>query len=116
TVFGQARYNPASRFTDEVPEGLIDWRSLGSVRPSFVTSAPRREASTGGGSRPSFGSRPAIKTVSSVDVGERVLHTSFGLGTVIAVQGIGDAAKADVDFGSAGVKRLSLKHAPMEKL
>jgi ATP-dependent DNA helicase UvrD/PcrA len=116
TVFGQARYNPASRFTDEVPEGLIDWRSLGSVRPSFVTSAPRRETSTGGGSRPSFGSRPAIKTVSSVEVGERVLHTSFGLGTVIAVQGSGDAAKADVDFGSAGVKRLSLKHAPMEKL
>jgi DNA helicase-2/ATP-dependent DNA helicase PcrA len=25
-------------------------------------------------------------------------------------------AKADVDFGSTGVKRLSLKHAPMEKL
>lgn len=117
TVFGQARYNPASRFTDEIPEPLIEWRNLGSVRTSFVTSAPRREsASIGGGGRPSFGARPAIKTVSSVDVGERVLHTSFGLGTVIAVQGSGDAAKADVDFGSAGVKRLSLKHAPMEKL
>jgi DNA helicase-2/ATP-dependent DNA helicase PcrA len=38
------------------------------------------------------------------------------MGTVIAVHGAGDAAMADVDFGSAGVKRLSLKHAPMEKL
>jgi DNA helicase-2/ATP-dependent DNA helicase PcrA len=38
------------------------------------------------------------------------------MGTVLAVYGVGDAAKADVDFGSAGAKRLSLKHAPMEKL
>ncbi len=28
----------------------------------------------------------------------------------------GDDAKADVDFGSAGLKRLSLRHAPLEKL
>jgi DNA helicase-2/ATP-dependent DNA helicase PcrA len=40
----------------------------------------------------------------------------FGMGTVIATTGVGDSAKADVDFGSSGVKRLSLKHAPMEKL
>ncbi len=114
TMWGQPRYNPASRFTDEVPEGLISWRNLGTVRTSFISSPPRQRAT--GDSRPSFGSRPAIKTVRSVEVGERVLHTSFGMGTVIAVQGSGDDAKADVDFGSAGVKRLSLKHAPMEKL
>ena len=35
---------------------------------------------------------------------------------MIATSGLGDMAKADVDFGSKGVKRLSLKHAPMEKL
>jgi DNA helicase-2/ATP-dependent DNA helicase PcrA len=35
---------------------------------------------------------------------------------VVATSGVGDMAKADVDFGSTGVKRLSLKHAPMEKL
>jgi len=54
--------------------------------------------------------------VPSVDVGDRVLHTTFGMGTVIATSGAGDTAKADVDFGSVGLKRLSLKHAPMEKL
>ncbi len=45
-----------------------------------------------------------------------MLHTTFGMGAVIATSGIGDGALADVDFGSAGVKRLSLRHAPMEKL
>ena len=64
----------------------------------------------------SYGSLPPIKTVASVAPGDRVLHTTFGLGTVLSTSGLGDAAKADVDFGSQGVKRLSLKHAPMEKL
>jgi DNA helicase II / ATP-dependent DNA helicase PcrA len=35
---------------------------------------------------------------------------------VITTSGAGDDVKADVDFGSAGIKRLSLKHAPLEKV
>jgi DNA helicase-2/ATP-dependent DNA helicase PcrA len=45
-----------------------------------------------------------------------VLHTTFGMGTVLATSGAGDQAKADVDFGSVGLKRLALRHAPLEKL
>ncbi len=120
TMWGTPRYNPASRFTDEIPAHLVDWRNLDASRPAFVprtSYGERRPAPVRTtGTAPSFGARPAIKTVASVEVGERVLHTSFGMGTVIAVHGAGDAAKADVDFGSVGIKRLSLKHAPMEKL
>ena len=47
---------------------------------------------------------------------QRVLHSVFGMGSVVATSGAGETAKADVDFGSAGVKRLSLRHAPLEKL
>ena len=52
----------------------------------------------------------------SLAAGDRVLHSTFGLGSVVATSGSGDDTKADVDFGSAGLKRLSLKHAPLEKL
>ncbi|MGM9281679.1 hypothetical protein ACTFG8_07540 [Campylobacter jejuni] len=45
-----------------------------------------------------------------------MLHSTFGLGTVKATSGQGDNAKADVDFGSAGLKRLALRFAPLEKL
>ena len=48
--------------------------------------------------------------------GDRVLHTTFGMGKVVATTGSGDKATADVDFGSAGVKRLALRYAPIEKL
>ena len=45
-----------------------------------------------------------------------MLHTSFGLGKVLAVSGAGANATVDVDFGSLGKKRLALRYAPMEKI
>lgn len=114
TMWGAPQYNPASRFTEEIPAHLLDWRRLGVARTGWSSSASTR--TTTARQQVSFGSRPPIKTVPSVTVGDRVLHTSFGMGTVVATSGAGDNAKADVDFGSVGVKRLSLRHAPMEKL
>ncbi len=67
-------------------------------------------------STPTFGSSAPPSRVASVAAGDRVLHSSFGLGTVVSVSGTGDNAKADVDFGSTGLKRLALRYAPMEKL
>ena len=52
----------------------------------------------------------------SLEPGDRVLHDSFGMGTVVTVQGIGDKAVASVDFGSTGVKRLLLRYSPVEKI
>ena len=46
----------------------------------------------------------------------RVLHDSFGMGTVVALEGVADKAVASIDFGSEGVKRLLLRYAPVEKL
>lgn len=127
-VFGAPQYNPASRFLGEVPERLIDWRRLDQVSTWASSNASRNDQSwrsvsprSGGPAsspvtRSWFTPAPKIPTVTSVKPGDRVLHTTFGMGTVVATSGSGDLAKADVDFGSRGVKRLSLKHAPMEKL
>jgi DNA helicase-2/ATP-dependent DNA helicase PcrA len=48
--------------------------------------------------------------------GDRVTHDTFGLGTVIAVEGSGDRTQATVDFGGDQPKRLLLRYAPVEKL
>ena len=53
---------------------------------------------------------------SSFDVGDRVSHDAFGMGTVVEVTGAGDKAQATVDFGSGGTKRLVLRYAPLVKL
>ena len=126
SAWGAPQHNPPSRFLSEIPDHLIDWRRLASAVTSWRnTSATSRtntswrdEVGYGAGlSRgPAFGSRPKPRVVPVLNPGDRVLHTTFGMGKVVATTGSGDDAKADVDFGSAGLKRLSLRHAPLEKL
>ncbi|TXS17658.1 UvrD-helicase domain-containing protein [Streptomyces sp. wa22] len=59
---------------------------------------------------------PSDKPVVTLVVGDRVTHDQFGLGTVTAVDGFGDQAKATVDFGDERPKKLLLRYAPVEKL
>ena len=114
-AWGAPQHNPPSRFLAEVPESLIDWRRTGSELTSWVqTSATSRDQEWR--NRVSYGAKPKARTIPSLAAGDRVLHSTFGLGTVVATSGADDTAKADVDFGSAGVKRLALRHAPLEKL
>ncbi|NAZ88822.1 hypothetical protein, partial [Kineococcus indalonis] len=60
----------------------------------------------------SAGSRPVI----SLAPGDRVTHDTFGLGTVLRLEGEGDKTVAHVDFRGEGTKRLLLRYAPVEKL
>ena len=48
--------------------------------------------------------------------GDRVNHDEYGLGKVVAIDGVGRNAIARVDFGSEGLKRLLLRYAPLQKL
>jgi DNA helicase-2/ATP-dependent DNA helicase PcrA len=117
STWGTPNVNPASRFLDEIPEALLDWRrDAESARPdrwepSSVTS--RTTVSSFGKGSPN----PAGKAVVNLSAGERVSHDTFGLGTVVAVNGVGERAEATIDFGdTTGVKRLLLRYAPVEKL
>ncbi len=117
STFGQPNANPESRFLAEVPAELIDWRR----------SAPERSAPVG---RFGFGKRPgatdrgnwnvpkaSMAPSLNLDVGDRVNHDKYGLGTVIASDGSGVRATVTIDFGSAGTVRLMLiGGVPMQKL
>jgi DNA helicase-2/ATP-dependent DNA helicase PcrA len=110
--WGTPQYNPASRFLDEIPADLMDWQRTETtgMRPS---STPAVATLAGRPGVRSPGNRPPI----SLRSGDRVSHDSFGLGTVVRVEGEADKAMAHVDFGTdTGVKRLLLRYAPLEKL
>ena len=51
-----------------------------------------------------------------LEPGERVTHDTFGMGTVVATEGVGERAVASIDFSAHGVKRLLLRYAPVTKL
>jgi DNA helicase II / ATP-dependent DNA helicase PcrA len=115
SAWGSPQHNPPSRFLNEVPSELIDWRrtdaSITSWRNTSATSANQDWRNTVG-----YGAKPRIREIPSLVAGDRVLHTTFGMGTVVATSGDEDKPMADVDFGSLGLKRLSVRHAPLEKL
>ncbi|GAA3621254.1 DNA helicase PcrA [Marihabitans asiaticum] len=113
SAFGSPSYNPESRFLGEIPAELVDWKRTGGSTPVARRGEPAvaRLAAKPGVRSP--GNRPII----ALSSGEKVTHDSFGLGTVIRVEGQDDKAVAHVDFGGeTGVKRLLLRYAPLEKL
>ena len=111
STWGAPNYNPPSRFLDEIPEDVIEWRnqSRTSVSPSLVKRT--RTATT-----PPPRATGKKSVAMELAVGERVSHDTFGLGTVVAVAGAGDKAEATINFGQYGEKRLLLRYAPVEKL
>ncbi|MGF7234112.1 MAG: DNA helicase PcrA [Frankia sp.] len=125
TAWGQPAYNPASRFLEEVPDSLVDWRRLA---PEPTSSVPSRSSSWAQeNTRPGYrqtgsapgakGGGPVARPVPNLSVGDRVNHDSYGLGRVVATAGVADSAEATVDFGDGGAaKRFLLRYAPLEKL
>ena len=51
---------------------------------------------------------------SNVAVGNRVEHTKFGRGEVLSLEGSGPNKKAEIRFGSVGVKKLLLQFAKLK--
>ena len=76
-------------------------------RRNFGAAAARADAASK--------AKPA-REVPSLEPGDRVVHDTFGMGTVVALEGAADKSVASIDFGSEGVKRLLLRYAPVEKL
>jgi DNA helicase-2/ATP-dependent DNA helicase PcrA len=142
SAWGQPSYNPASRFMDELPVDLVRWertegaytswsgtgggvggragaadRPPGSRGPGAPTGTPRAAqlAQRIGvdGSRLTTASE--LPRVPKVEVGDRVNHQRYGLGRVLAVEGHGPGARAQIDFGDQTIW-LVLRHAPLDRL
>lgn len=122
SAWGQPQHNPPSRFLDEIPEQYVDWRRTGATSAVPAPSAASSVLAPPAGARGRRGAggfatgRMADRPVVALAPGDRVTHDSFGMGTVVSVQGGGDRAEATIDFGGEKPKRLLLRYAPVEKL
>ena len=117
SAWGSPMHNPASRFLDEIPPELVESRRDEPVLTwsgATTASAPRPMAPAGAFKRPepTAGTRPVV----ALSIGDRVLHKTFGMGTVTGTSGVGDKAEATIDFGTVGTKRLLLRYAPVDKM
>ncbi|QHE87248.1 UvrD-helicase domain-containing protein [Hydrogenophaga sp. BPS33] len=134
-LHGQTRYNLKSRFFDELPEACLKW--LTPPQPAW--SAPM--GGGGGGQwqngRRAYGAPAALQPSWSpgfkeqgdpkglgqkapdpdrgteIRAGLAVFHNKFGEGKVLAVEGAGDDARAQVSFTRHGTKWLALSVAKL---
>ncbi|WP_433913642.1 DNA helicase PcrA [Corynebacterium diphtheriae] len=126
--WGNPVTNPPSRFLSEIPDELMDWRreepehsydnswgmGYGSSNSrSYGSQNSRSYSSPRTPKLPKHSNKPAI----ALNVGDRVNHEKYGLGTVTKVDKMAPADSVTIDFGSSGTVRLMLiGSVPMEKL
>jgi DNA helicase-2/ATP-dependent DNA helicase PcrA len=142
SAWGAPSYNPTSRFVADVPDELVHWERTegaytswsgsgggvgGRSRTSYGGGAARGGGFAGGtpkaaqlaqrlgidGSRLTTASE--LPQGPKVEPGDRVNHQRYGMGRVLAVEGHGPAARAQIDFGDQTVW-LVMRHAPIDKL
>lgn len=124
-LHGQTRYNIKSRFFDELPEHTLKW--LTPARSAFSDVQPtRQQAWQSDAWQNKTWSAPEApvprKEVASsgpnawVRSGVQVFHTKFGEGTVVSLEGLGDDARAQVNFPRHGTKWLALSVAKLTQV
>ncbi|AZS36011.1 ATP-dependent DNA helicase UvrD1 [Microbacterium lemovicicum] len=143
--FGEVTVAMPSRFLQEIPADIIDWRqSPGDVNSRGGTQSRALNARRPGGSGSGFGGGSTsprrfgddlVPKGTSLDrfpnrvparvrdngamelaAGDRIRHEDFGEGRVDAVTGEGAKRVAHVRFEKVGAKKLLVKIAPIEKL
>ncbi len=135
-LWGSTGSSIPSRFLNEIPAELI--RDVGGSREDYQLNLDGRfgerrgldDAGTPG--RSVFGrgvarsgGGPGSRRERSADgtgaellglgVGDKVVHGRWGEGDVIAVDGAGEDAEAEVHFASVGRKKLLLRMAPLKR-
>jgi DNA helicase-2/ATP-dependent DNA helicase PcrA len=128
TLYGGTQYNPPSRFLDEIPDELME-----TIEQKRASRGGRTYGSGGYGSRGSGANanrermveaalRPSSRGPAKhgaealgLNVGDDVVHATWGEGVILLIEGQGDKAEAVIRFPSVGEKRLLLSWAPLKK-
>jgi DNA helicase-2/ATP-dependent DNA helicase PcrA len=119
TLYGRTQYNRPSRFVEEIEQDLL--QSLGErAQPKSTSTSFQPKVF-----KPTY-TQPRQSTVSSKQtttaagqqwqVGEKVNHKKWGVGTVVRTTGTAQDLELDVAFPQQGVKRLLAAFAPIEKI
>ena len=112
---GEISHGYLSSFVQAIDEGL-ERKLTDRVRAVSHVPYRKREAA-----RPSE-SREDVELDESFNQdrpsyvkGERVIHETFGSGTILEITGFGRDLKVTVDFDTAGRKKLLVRYAALEK-
>ena len=96
-IFGMRQYNPPSRFLTDIKASEV------APALSGITAKPARD----------WGEPEIVyDDDGGLDVGDKVQHQLFGVGTVVAIDGM----TVSIAFDGRGVKKLNSAFAPLTKV
>ena len=104
---------PQSQSYREAPQRNPFQSTVPSGFRRVPTAAPQRFQTSASAQRTQASASSQRQTIHT---GARVEHQRFGLGTVVAVEGVGENEKATIEFQNAGTKTLLMKFARLTVL
>ena len=114
-LYGTTNRNMPSRFLREIPVDVTDDVTVRNFRQTAV-KIPQQTNNSASGAR-KFGQAGNTAAKSTVDykVGDTVVHKSFGTGTILSLQPMGNDILMEVAFDKAGTKKMMANFARLEK-
>jgi DNA helicase-2/ATP-dependent DNA helicase PcrA len=117
SLWGEAQYNPPSRFLSEIPDHLV---RAGGARPrrERLSRAEARNELVEAAMRRGRARVPVQGTGAEalgLRAGDGVVHGRYGEGVVLEVNGEGADAEATIRFPGVGEKRFSLHLTPLKR-
>lgn len=118
-LYGTTSRNMQSRFIREIPSNVTENVStrIHSTNVSRFASLKTAHSPTSSSAR-KFGQAGNVSAQPHADykVGDTVLHKSFGTGTILSLQAMGNDTLMEVAFDKAGTKKMMANFARLEKL
>jgi len=123
-LHGQTRFNMKSRFFDELPEHALKWLTprvqtnwfAGRKSTTAWDDAEFREGGVDNQIAKQITQKSATGNGTGWRIGESVSHARFGEGVIVNIEGGGSNARAQINFGAAGMKVLDLSVAKLERI
>ncbi|MBO5364984.1 MAG: ATP-binding domain-containing protein, partial [Clostridia bacterium] len=117
TLFGATKYNPPSRFLDEIPMDLLDRKEERLKTPVSVELpvTPAQGFGKSGYLDRKEEKKSQVANGMAYAVGDKVKHRKFGIGTVVDAQSMGADMLLRIQFPE-GEKKLLAAYAPIEKI
>lgn len=115
-MFAKTRYNPPSRFLEEIPEKYVICESEPQKAPVTINRTRQKPPLSSELTTPPTVTVPLKRQPTEIfNEGDRVIHPSFGEGTVLSVKKMGADTLYEVMFDSVGTKKLMATFAKLKR-
>jgi len=128
TMYGDTRYNKPSQFLNEIPTELIEYLYKKESKPATSFAGPSMYTQINRGPKVTVSKiqptatpqirKPQAQTEAikfDFDLGDRVMHKTFGVGTLISKKPMGGDILLEIQFDNAGTKKVMANFAKLTK-